>query len=81
MVFLFAHLDVNIVNVNFVRKILKLYIHYVTKMILKIINVAKKIVILIRLDGMLVGHIYGRYIKLMLICLTVKYVFCLVYNY
>jgi len=68
-------LGVYIVNVNFVLKILKYFIHCVTKMIVKIINVVKKIVILLHLDGILVVYIYGRFIKLMLICLAVKYVY------
>lgn len=67
-------LDVNIVNGNFIQKILKYFIPYVTKMIVKITNVVKKIVILLLPDGMLVVHIYGRFIKSTLICLTVKYV-------
>lgn len=43
-------------------------------MIVKITNAVKKIVILLHLDGMLVVHIYGRFIKLTSICLAVKYV-------
>lgn len=43
-------------------------------MIVKITNVVKKIVILLHQDGMLAVHIYGRFIKLTLICLAVKYV-------
>jgi len=67
-------LGVCIVNVNFVLKILNYFIHCVTKIIVKIINAVKKIVILYHQDGMLVVFIYGRFIKLTLICSAVKYV-------
>lgn len=64
----------NIVNVNSVQKILKYFTLYVIKMIVRITNVVKKIVILLHQDGMLAVCIYGKFIKLTLICLIVKYV-------
>lgn len=71
---MFFELGVNIVNVNFVQKIPKYFICCVIKTIVKIISVVKKIVTLLQNDGMFVVHIYGKFIKLTLICLTVMYV-------